>query len=174
MDSKAQAEFDKKAQAIFFKFDKNENGMLEFAELKAALSCMCVDLTPSQLNTLISVYGYSSESEVEVDVSQFLNLALQAQSMQASRDEVKAAFEVLDLNHDRKISKEEFMEFLGISSGSPDAIALEMLVNACDADQDGTLNVDEFAEYCLNTREGCAMAEYSVHPSDFVDSNSSA
>lgn len=147
-----------KLKRIFDGIDKNQNGVIELAELESAITTQFPSLDEDQVKQVVHLWKLDHQKDVTFD--QFVKIFETSQGttnippINLSTDEIHAMhklFELIDTNHDGTISKEEMSVAcmrLGVvpvtltESASSDYV--NQVIKELDLNGDGKISFDEF------------------------------
>ena len=86
-------------------FDTSGSGTIEAKELKVALRALGFEPSKEEIETLIS--NFDKEGTGRIDFHEFLDIMITKMSEKDSAEELDSAFQLFDLNGDKKITFEE-------------------------------------------------------------------
>ena len=117
---------------IFEAFDVDGNGTIDFNELSSGVSVLCGGSTNSKVRAAFDLYDLNGDGFIDLDeMTSYLTSVFRmlyqlqpgtAEQMGVSAEELgiatgRQAFEDADLNHDGRISFDEFRQFYLASNG---------------------------------------------------------
>lgn len=165
---------------VFNTFDINKTGYIEPFELKVALRAMGFEVSKADVRAIIAnlrgvgidavergedllhsnnEYRSSKKNESHIDVSinfeEFKHIIEIQLASRNEEDEIKRAFDLLDVNKRGKIGLEELkaiMKMLNEENSMSD-IALKRMIKMFDKDNDGEISFDEYRAIILSTNE---------------------
>jgi calcium-dependent protein kinase len=138
-------------RGLFETIDLNDDGTLTFIEIKDALSTANPDLARSIEDYLGEI---DSDASGVIEYTEFLAAAMERR-MYIRRDVCWDAFQVLDINSDGVITKEELQKVL--SSDDVQNLhpmdSIEEMIKEVDLNNDGLVDFEEFFQM-MNSRTG--------------------
>ncbi|KAJ9471468.1 Caltractin [Diplonema papillatum] len=132
-------------EQAFNLFDTDSTGYLDEEELAFALKSLGYGkVTKTDVNEILGEAGGYDSRRIERE--HFIELVERKQHAAGSPQEVRTAFKLFDLDGSGYISLRTLQRISAIVEGepAPDKF-LRDVIKAADADQDGELNFDEFA-----------------------------
>ncbi|KAK8878373.1 hypothetical protein M9Y10_005141 [Tritrichomonas musculus] len=164
---------------VFNTFDINKTGYIEPFELKVALRAMGFNVTKADVREIIAnLRGVSVEAieqgedmirssnennsqnndtyvDVAINFEEFKDIVEIQLGNKNEEDEIKRAFDLLDVKHRGKIGLEELkvvMKILNEENKMSD-VALKKMIKMFDKDGDGEINFDEYRAIIMSTNE---------------------
>lgn len=137
-------------QNAYDHFDLNKNGKLSKTEVSAMLKKLGMSNKPDEVQRVFE--GLGKEKETDLTFDDYVQFMMQYNLTQNkySTEDVVAAFQAFDKNHDGFLSKDEFRYILMcMGKKFSEAEVNEIFVEA-DLNKDGKLNYKEFVEYWQN------------------------
>lgn len=134
-------------KAAFNKFDKNQDGGLEKAELARMMFATGLSYSDMEVDAIMNLGD--KDGDGEIDLEEFLALMTPAASVTLDKiraditciDEVKSLFKAIDADGDGMLTKEEMMNSPGCKF---DKEQVNALYEVGDSDGDGVLDMGEF------------------------------
>ena len=141
-------------RAAFERYDRNKSGKLDYSELHAALKeCGC---DPSQAKDLLNKYDANRNGVLELEEFARLVEAMRRRGIEmAAREatkyswvaaDIRAAFERYDRNKSGKLDYSELRSALKECGLDPSVEYAKELLNKYDANKNGLLELEEFAQ----------------------------
>ena len=145
--------------------DDSGNGSLDRKELRGGLEDFGVFLDDMQFNALFSLFDRNNDGAVSID--EFL-VALRGPLSKRRLKFILMAYNILDLNHDGEITKEEIGQIYDTSfhpkliSGemTHEEIIFEFMAQWDTQDRDGIITKDEFVAYYRDVSASIDDDEY--------------
>lgn len=131
-------------------FDLNRNGVLSKTEVSAMLKQLGMSNKPGEVQKVFETLGKAKESDLTFeDYVEFMTQYNISQNKHSTED-VLAAFQVFDKNHDGFLSKDEFRYILMCLGKKLSEAEVNEIFTEADLNKDGKLNYKEFVEYWQN------------------------
>ena len=169
---------------VFNTFDINKSGYIEPFELKVALRAMGFEVTKADVRGIIAnlrgvgvdaiersedllrsndefhknqnnSQNSSSNVDVSINFEEFKNIIEVQLASRNEEDEIKRAFDLLDVNKRGKIGLEELKAIMKMlnEENSMSELALKRMIKMFDKDNDGEISFDEYRAIIKSTDE---------------------
>jgi centrin-3 len=131
----------------FTLFDMNNDGFLDYHELKVALRALGFDMSKKEVLAVIEEYDNSGKRVISYD--DFYRYVAAKMVERDPVEEIKRAFELFDDDHTGKITLKNLRRVakeLGENMGDDELAAM---IDEFDLDEDGEISQQEFIALCL-------------------------
>jgi len=141
----------------FCMFDKNRDGQISLHELGAIMCNLGLNPTDEELQELIE--GVDKKGDGTIDFPGFLTLiSTKLQVSVESAEEMRAAFEIFDLNSAGNISAVELKQVMSSIGETISEEEINDMIREGDADGDGMINYEEFVQMIFKTKKWQTLA----------------
>ena len=140
MSNQVSAELQAEYKQTFDMFDTDQSGRISTAELGKVMEQLGQHPTETDLQAMVS--EVDTDGDGEINFEEFLLMMAKKEN---DNDEIRAAFEIFDKNHDGFISPTELrtvMESLGEVLSEED---IDVMMKGADQNGDGQVSFEEFA-----------------------------
>jgi len=140
MSNQVSAELQAEYKQTFDMFDTDQSGRISTAELGQVMEQLGQHPTETDLQAMVS--EVDTDGDGEINFEEFLLMMAKKEN---DNDEIRAAFEIFDKNHDGFISPTELrtvMESLGEVLSEED---IDVMMKGADQNGDGQVSFEEFA-----------------------------
>lgn len=149
-------------KAAFKKFDVNNDGAIDFTEMRAGLRNSGVLLTDQEIETIFAVADQDGDGQVSIDefvqllcpgdcgtnISSQGNVSVvisKYRSLYTTIEDVRAAFNKYDANQDGNISRSELQAGMG-HNGQFSSQEIGLIFDLADSDGNGEIDIGEFVQ----------------------------
>lgn len=137
----------RKMEKVFSSIDKNKDGVISKVELLNALkSEMSVEEAEAQVNKLMECVNLDEEGNL--NYTEFVRISSEEEIL-LSKENIRKAFSFFDRDGSGSIEKSELAAWLSSGGIIPDEIINE-LINEADANDDGSIDREEFENILLS------------------------
>ena len=135
-------------KSLFFKADKNKDGLISYQELKLLLENCGYPCSEAELQDYVNDVDINENGELNVD--SFLDIIENIQKENDTEEELQEIFKIFDKNNTKLISPKNVLDiFSKIDETIKEEEVLQMF-KECDLDNDGYLNYQEFKRMIRN------------------------
>lgn len=127
---------------VFDKFDTNKDGKISQDEYNSALSVLGKGFSKAEMAK--SFRFIDTDKDGYIDFKEFIEMMHDVGDNRVKKNDIQAAFQLFDLNGDKKISAEELMEVLRKMGEKYSLDSCRKMIRGVDADGDGLIDMDEF------------------------------
>ncbi len=128
---------------VFQTMDLNNDGMLNYNEIKTAFQKYFGVVSEVKINKIIEEMDNNSDGIISYE--EFLRVALN-QSIFLDEKNLRLAFDMFDINKDGKLSREELKQVLDTSNFE----YIDILIQIIDNNKDGFISFEEFCQLMKN------------------------
>ncbi|KAL3232682.1 Cell division control protein 31 [Nakaseomyces bracarensis] len=132
----------------FSLFDMNNDGYLDYHELKVAMRALGFDMSKREVLDLIEKHDGERRRQMKYD--DFFQEMGERMLKRDPVDEIKRAFQLFDKNGDKKISVQDLR---AVAQELGENLTMEecnAMIDEFDMDEDGAINEEEFIAICLD------------------------
>lgn len=127
---------------VFDKFDTNKDGKISQDEYNSALNVLGKGISKAEMAK--SFRFIDTDKDGYIDFKEFIEMMHDVGDNRVKKNDIQAAFQLFDLNGDKKISAEELMEVLRKMGEKYSLDSCRKMIRGVDADGDGLIDMDEF------------------------------
>ena len=128
---------------VFQTMDLNNDGMLNYNEIKTAFQKYFGVVSEVKINKIIEEMDNNSDGIISYE--EFLRVAVN-QSIFLDEKNLRLAFDMFDINKDGKLSREELKQVLDTSNFK----YIDILIQIIDNNKDGFISFEEFCQLMKN------------------------
>jgi calcium-dependent protein kinase len=128
---------------VFQSMDLNNDGMLNYNEIKTAFQKYFGVVSEVKINKIIEEMDNNSDGIISYE--EFLRVAVN-QSIFLDEKNLRLAFDMFDINKDGKLSREELKQVLDTSNFK----YIDILIQIIDNNKDGFISFEEFCQLMKN------------------------
>lgn len=133
-----------KLKANFNNFDKDQDGLISYQELKELMKQTSKSFIEADLQDLLNEVDINEKGQINCKT--YIDIISKLNRKNDTDDEIIEVFKIFDKDNSGLISTKKIMDvFLKIDENIKEEEVLQM-IKECDIDQDGYLN---FEEFCL-------------------------
>jgi calmodulin len=137
-----------KLKSNFNQFDKDNDGLLYYSELKELMKITTSKLTEADLQDLLNDTDMNEKGQIKFQT--YVEIVNKINKKNDSEDELIQAFKIFDKDDSGLISAKKIMDvFIKIDDKLKEEEVLQM-IKEFDMDQDGYLNYEEFCAMVKN------------------------
>lgn len=148
VDSELLHEQKQEIYEAFSLFDMNNDGYLDFHELKVAMRALGFDAPKREVLELLE--RYDTEDRHQISYDDFYYAMGQRMLARDPLDEVKRAFALFDDDGTGKISLKNLRRVAKELNESLTDDELKAMIDEFDLDDDGEISLDEFIAICID------------------------
>ena len=126
---------------IFAMFDKNSDGEISTEELIQAMRAAGKSQPKEELEQALK--RVDGDGNGSVGYQEFIDMMWRHMKSGLTEEEIKKAFQVMDLNEDGEITKEELLEVANKNGCEISKEQVDSIFNETDLDGDGKIDMDE-------------------------------
>jgi len=141
---------------MFTKFDTDDSGTISLAEFKQGVTAAHPEMPEEKVEAMFKSLDFEKTGEIEY--VEFIAATLASQKNLHTDSSIMAAFNVLDANHDGKITKQDLDTAF---SGQLDPRVSEALLK--HRDDSGSVNFESFERALLSMFTEAESAEHAHH-----------
>ena len=135
-------------KSLFYKADKNKDGLISYQELKLLLENCGYPCSEAELQDYVNDVDINENGELNVD--SFLDIIENIQKENDTEEELQEVFKIFDKNNTKLITVQNVLDvFSKIDENIKEEEILQMF-KECDLDHDGYLNYQEFTRMIRN------------------------
>ena len=133
---------------LFYKVDKNKDGLISFEELKLLMEESRYPCSDAELQDYVNDVDINENGELDVEA--YLDIIANCQKENDTEEELQEVFKIFDKNNTKLITIKNVMDiFSKIDENIKEEEILQMF-KECDLDHDGYLNYEEFTRMIKN------------------------
>ena len=133
---------------LFYKVDKNKDGLISFEELKLLMEESRYPCSDAELRDYVNDVDINENGELDVEA--YLDIIANCQKENDTEEELQEVFKIFDKNNTKLITIKNVMDiFSKIDENIKEEEILQMF-KECDLDHDGYLNYEEFTRMIKN------------------------
>ena len=135
-------------KSLFYKADKNKDGLISYQELKLLLENCGYPCSEAELQDYVNDVDINENGELNVD--SFLDIIENIQKENDTEEELQEVFKIFDKNNTKLISPKNVLDiFSKIDETIKEEEVLQMF-KECDLDNDGILVYQDFINFWRN------------------------
>jgi calmodulin len=132
-----------KLKANFNNFDKDQDGLISYQELKELMKQTTKSFIEADLQDLLNETDINEKGQINCKT--YIDIITKLNRKNDTEDEIIEVFKIFDRDNSGLISTKKIMDiFLKIDENIKEEEVLQM-IKECDIDQDGYLNFEEFS-----------------------------
>lgn len=131
----------------FTLFDMNNDGLLDYHELKVALRALGFEMSKQEVISVIDKFDTDNRRMISYD--DFFRYAAVKVSERDPVEEIKRAFKLFDDDHTGKISLKNLRRVAKELGENLKDDELMAMIDEFDLDEDGEINEEEFINICM-------------------------
>ncbi|CAG61573.1 uncharacterized protein GVI51_K08811 [Nakaseomyces glabratus] len=132
----------------FSLFDMNNDGYLDYHELKVAMRALGFDLSKREVLDLIDKHDNDRRRQIKYD--DFFQEMGERMLKRDPVEEIKRAFQLFDKNGDKKITVQDLREVAQELGENLTMEECHAMIDEFDMDDDGAINEEEFISICMD------------------------
>ena len=137
-----------KLKANFNNFDKDQDGLISYQELKELMKQTSKSFIEADLQDLLNELDINEKGQINCKT--YIDIISKLNRKNDTDDEIIEVFKIFDKDNSGLISTKKIMDvFLKIDENIKEEEVLQM-IKECDIDQDGYLNFEEFSHMVKN------------------------
>ena len=137
-----------KLKANFNNFDKDQDGLISYQELKELMKQTTKSFIEADLQDLLNETDINEKGQINCKT--YIDMITKLNKKNDTDDEIIEVFKIFDKDNSGLISTKKIMDiFLKIDENIKEEEVLQM-IKECDIDQDGYLNFEEFSHMVKN------------------------
>ena len=137
-----------KLKANFNNFDKDQDGLISYQELKELMKQTTKSFIEADLQDLLNETDINEKGQINCKT--YIDIISKLNRKNDTDDEIIEVFKIFDKDNSGLISTKKIMDvFLKIDENIKEEEVLQM-IKECDIDQDGYLNFEEFSHMVKN------------------------
>ena len=137
-----------KLKANFNNFDKDQDGLISYQELKELMKQTTKSFIEADLQDLL--YETDINEKGQINCKTYIDIISKLNRKNDTDDEIIEVFKIFDKDNSGLISTKKIMDvFLKIDENIKEEEVLQ-IIKECDIDQDGYLNFEEFSHMVKN------------------------
>ena len=137
-----------KLKANFNNFDKDQDGLISYQELKELMKQTSKSFIEADLQDLLNEADINEKGQINCKT--YIDIISKLNRKNDTDDEIIEVFKIFDKDNSGLISTKKIMDvFLKIDENIKEEEVLQM-IKECDIDQDGYLNFEEFSHMVKN------------------------
>ena len=137
-----------KLKANFNNFDKDQDGLISYQELKELMKQTTKSFIEADLQDLLNETDINEKGQINCKT--YIDMITKLNRKNDTDDEIIEVFKIFDKDNSGLISTKKIMDvFLKIDENIKEEEVLQM-IKECDIDQDGYLNFEEFSHMVKN------------------------
>ena len=137
-----------KLKANFNNFDKDQDGLISYQELKELMKQTSKSFIEADLQDLLNEVDINEKGQINCKT--YIDIISKLNRKNDTDDEIIEVFKIFDKDNSGLISTKKIMDiFLKIDENIKEEEVLQM-IKECDIDQDGYLNFEEFSHMVKN------------------------
>ena len=137
-----------KLKANFNNFDKDQDGLISYQELKELMKQTSKSFIEADLQDLLNEVDINEKGQINCKT--YIDIIFKLNRKNDTDDEIIEVFKIFDKDNSGLISTKKIMDvFLKIDENIKEEEVLQM-IKECDIDQDGYLNFEEFSHMVKN------------------------
>ena len=137
-----------KLKANFNNFDKDQDGLISYQELKELMKQTTKSFIEADLQDLLNDSDMNENGQINFKT--YTELVKKITKKNETEEELFQTFKIFDKDNSGLISTKKIMDvFLKIDENIKEEEVLQM-IKECDIDQDGYLNFEEFSHMVKN------------------------
>ena len=137
-----------KLKANFNNFDKDQDGLISYQELKELMKQTTKSFIEADLQDLLNETDINEKGQINCKT--YIDIITKLNRKNDTDDEIIEVFKIFDKDNSGLISTKKIMDvFLKIDENIKEEEVLQM-IKECDIDQDGYLNFEEFSHMVKN------------------------
>ena len=137
-----------KLKANFNNFDKDQDGLISYQELKELMKQTTKSFIEADLQDLLNEVDINEKGQINCKT--YIDIISKLNRKNDTDDEIIEVFKIFDKDNSGLISTKKIMDvFLKIDENIKEEEVLQM-IKECDIDQDGYLNFEEFSHMVKN------------------------
>ena len=137
-----------KLKANFNNFDKDQDGLISYQELKELMKQTTKSFIEADLQDLLNETDINEKGQINCKT--YIDIITKINRKNDTDDEIIEVFKIFDKDNSGLISTKKIMDiFLKIDENIKEEEVLQM-IKECDIDQDGYLNFEEFSHMVKN------------------------
>ena len=137
-----------KLKANFNNFDKDQDGLISYQELKELMKQTTKSFIEADLQDLLNETDINEKGQINCKT--YIDIITKLNKKNDTDDEIIEVFKIFDKDNSGLISTKKIMDvFLKIDENIKEEEVLQM-IKECDIDQDGYLNFEEFSHMVKN------------------------
>ena len=137
-----------KLKANFNNFDKDQDGLISYQELKELMKQTSKSFIEADLQDLLNEVDINEKGQINCKT--YIDMITKLNRKNDTDDEIIEVFKIFDKDNSGLISTKKIMDvFLKIDENIKEEEVLQM-IKECDIDQDGYLNFEEFSHMVKN------------------------
>ncbi len=137
-----------KLKANFNNFDKDQDGLISYQELKELMKQTTKSFIEADLQDLLNETDINEKGQINCKT--YIDIITKLNKKNDTDDEIIEVFKIFDKDNSGLISTKKIMDvFLKIDENIKEEEVLQM-IKECDTDQDGYLNFEEFSHMVKN------------------------
>ena len=137
-----------KLKANFNNFDKDQDGLISYQELKELMKQTSKSFIEADLQDLLNEVDINEKGQINCKT--YIDIISKLNRKNDTDDEIIEVFKIFDKDNSGLISTKKIMDvFLKIDENIKEEEVLQM-IKECDIDQDGYLNYEEFCAMVQN------------------------
>lgn len=138
--------------ALFSAFDRNQDGRLNFEDLRQGFAESGYEISNEDLKVLMQ--RFDQDNDGALDFSEMLTVMAMLQKKEEDMGEMKKVFDLMDKNGNKRISKSELKRAMALYC---DTVLtnqqVDDIMKDVDFDNDGYLSFKEFSK-CISLFQG--------------------
>jgi calmodulin len=148
MSEHLSIETQNKLKANFNNFDKDQDGLISYQELKELMKQTTKSFIEADLQDLLNETDINEKGQINCKT--YIDIITKLNKKNDTDDEIIEVFKIFDKDNSGLISTKKIMDvFLKIDENIKEEEVLQM-IKECDTDQDGYLNFEEFSHMVKN------------------------
>ena len=148
MSEHLSIETQNKLKANFNNFDKDQDGLISYQELKELMKQTTKSFIEADLQDLLNETDINEKGQINCKT--YIDIITKLNKKNDTDDEIIEVFKIFDKDNSGLISTKKIMDvFLKIDENIKEEEVLQM-IKECDIDQDGYLNFEEFSHMVKN------------------------
>ena len=148
MSEHLSIETQNKLKANFNNFDKDQDGLISYQELKELMKQTSKSFIEADLQDLLNETDINEKGQINCKT--YIDIISKLNRKNDTDDEIIEVFKIFDKDNSGLISTKKIMDvFLKIDENIKEEEVLQM-IKECDIDQDGYLNFEEFSHMVKN------------------------